>query len=356
MKKYLAVIIIINIIVSCATRITDMDIKRIEVSVTDLSGNRAEAFLPNSVYSVDFMVTDSNSMEYQNPNYRNFKIYDLHKLIIKQQAFFSVRLKTPLETFHSVDTNAYSFNLSVKDNPYQILSHEYPLDWENYNTIDFSGKNGNDGEDGDNGNSASGDTSDSVTGSNGKDGTNGKNGFRGKDTELLVLKYKYGDSEKLLFYELNRKQLFITEIKSIAIDTSGGSGGQGGAGGNGGRGTAFVDEVTEEVIEPGIPGIPGDGGNGGNGGSGGDLVLSAADPNIFDYIQPVTSGGQGGLTGKSGKSYDSENLIIYRGDRGKTGRNGWNGEIQYRVLKEEEINLILNSIIEKGFEKSKIIF
>ena len=333
-----------------------MDIEHIEISVTNLSGNKIEAFLPNSVYNVNFLVTNTDAMEYQNPNYKNFKIYNLHKLMIKQQAFFNVRLETPLETFHPVNTNAYSFNLSVKDNPYQALTHGYPLDWKNYNLIDFSGKNGTDGENGDNGYPAPGDTSDSVTGSNGKDGTNGTNGIRGKDTELLILKYRYGDSQKLIFYELNRKQLFLTDVKSITVDTSGGSGGQGGAGGDGGRGTAFIDEITEAVIEPGVPGNPGDAGDGGNGGSGGDLILSAADPNIFDYIHPVTSGGQGGRSGKSGKNFDNENLIISKGDKGKIGRNGWNGEIQFKILKEEEIISIIDSIKKEGFEILKVIY
>jgi hypothetical protein len=105
--------------------------------------------LPDSVYNIDIRVTNTDGIEYQNPNYRNFSIDLLRKLDIETQAFFNLSLETALETFHPLGTKAYGLSISVKDNPYPSMKYEYPLDWANYNTLAFRGINGKKGEDGD---------------------------------------------------------------------------------------------------------------------------------------------------------------------------------------------------------------
>ena len=356
MRKILFIsILVIIILISCATNIKDMNIAQTKVTIQDMDKNTLKKLLPDSIYNIIIRVTDTNGVEYASPNYRNFKINNLKKLKIEDQAFFSFKLKTSSETFHAAGTNAYSLNIYVKENNYPVMTYEYTLDWDNYDTLKFNGRNGLNGDDGDSGFTASGDSIDSVTGSSGYDGTDGKNGYSGKDIELLVLKYQYGNSEKILFYEINKEMVFLTDLKTITIDTSGGNGGQGGSGGNGGYGNSFTEELTDEVTE-GIPGTPGDGGDGGNGGSGGDILLFAADPGIFTYLNPISAGGNGGIAGRSGKSYDNIKSRLYRGDRGKTGRDGWDGDIQFTILEKGDIDTILKSIKEEGFELSRVIY
>jgi len=110
-----------------------------------MEGNTLEKLLPNSIYNVVIKVTDINGVEYINPNYRNFKIENPTKLIIENQAFFSLRFKTSMDTFHTTETKLYSFNISIKENIYPVMYYEYALDWEKYDTLKFNGKKGRDG-------------------------------------------------------------------------------------------------------------------------------------------------------------------------------------------------------------------
>ena len=356
MKKMIIIsLLMILVMASCATKIIDMDIQKTKVSITDMDGYTVTSLLPDSVYAINIIVTDNQGLEYIHPNYRNFELENLNKLNIETQAFFSMRLKTALETFHPAETNAYSFTISVKNNSYPPATYKYPLDWGNYNSIIYSGSNGKSGTDGTPGLSAAGETSETITGSSGDSGTNGKKGSPGKDIKLLVMKYKYGDTEKLLFYEVEKKMLFLTDIKTILFDTSGGNGGQGGSGGNGGHGNSYTDEITEEVTE-GINGSPGDGGDGGNGGSGGDITVLSIDSTLFSYLVPVTNGGKGGIAGKSGKSYDTVLNTADRGDRGQAGKDGWDGKTEFEFLNKIDIISLLETIDEEGFEISKVIF
>lgn len=354
-KKILLPVLLIFTLVSCATKITNMDIDQTKITVLDMDGNTINRFLPDSIYNISINIIDKNGSSYPHPNYRNFKITNLKNLKISSQTFFNLRLKTGKSTFHEEGTNAYSFDISVKKNPFPLMTFDFSLDWINFDTLNFSGKNGDDGEDGENGLSASGETINHVKGSSGKNGSDGQYGLSGKNIKLLVMKYQFEDSEKILLYQINKEILILADMKTISIDTSGGNGGKGGSGGNGGYGHSYTNEVTNSVTV-GIFGRPGGSGDGGRGGRGGNITLFSTDPNFFHFLNPVASGGTGGLAGRPGKNYNKVTEKTDKGKKGKKGRNGRDGEIQFEILTKNDITTILESITEEGFDISKIVY
>ncbi len=347
-----AVLSIVTILLSgCVTGIRDMNIASVEMSVEDEEGNQVDKLLPDTVYSLDFRVRDAAGEEYQNPNYRDFRFNELRNMTVVQQARFSVKVKTAETTFHAPGTSLYGFQLSIKGNAYGPDVYTFPLNWSEYSSIDYSGIDGTDGEDGEHGSTAAAESEDTVRGENGQDGEDGTRGYPGSDVRLAVCRYEYNGYDKLLFYDIERNKLYLSEIKKITVNTSGGDGGDGGRGGNGGRGGSY--EVETGTIIEGSPGTPGDGGDGGDAGSGGDITLLAPDQELFNYISPVAKGGEGGYGGGPGRSYDDGSLLK-RGRVGRNGRDGRDGEIRYRRVSSSELQKILRNIKMPGFDLQNV--
>jgi len=359
-KSNLSVLIVVTagmmiIISSCVTSIIDMEISDIEVIMRDSDGNAVETLLPDTEYEVDFRVTDAPGKVYKNPNYREFSIDRLSNLQLLQQARFTVTVKTEFESFHAPDRPAYGFRLAVKNNPYPVKFHSYDFDWRNYRSINYSGIDGEDGENGLSGANASGDSEDTVTGGSGEDGTDGTDGYNGQDVTLVIMKYIHDGNQRLLWYEPERDQLFLTGITSITIDTRGGDGGDGGSAGNGGRGADYVDEGTGTVIKKGVPGKYGDSGDGGDAGNGGDITLLAVDPQLFNYAEPRFQGGKGGNAGGSGRSYDIDGDVVGWGRRGRRGRDGRDGDLKYGTLSMSELQAYIRKIDRPGFDVNQVL-
>ena len=354
-KSVLILLVLLVLISSCATKISDMNIRDVEVTLRDSEGTTVESLVPDSEYSIDFRVTDSKGKIYNNPNYKDFIIDRIENFRLSQQARFSVKIITDFGSFHSPLREAYGFRLSIADNQYPSRFYPYPINWEEYDTLDFSGSDGIDGENGKNGASASGESAETVTGGTGRNGTDGSDGYDAEDVRLVIMKYMHGDDERLLLYEPEKEQLFLTEIKDIVIDATGGDGGNGGSGGNGGRGTDYNDEFTGTLIEAGVPGKPGDGGNGGNAGDGGNITLLSADHRLFEYINPLCQGGRGGYTGGLGRSYDGDGELTDWGRKGRSGRDGRDGTLTYSRLSPAELRSIVNRIDHSDFSPESVI-
>ena len=331
-------------LLGCATPISEMSISSVSMEVENEEEERVEALLPEQTYYFDFRVIDESGQQHINPNYRDFRFEALRNLSIRQQAFFSVEMRTPKETFHAPGTELYGFTLSVENNPFPAERHTFPLDWEAYDTVDYSGRDGRDGEGGDRGRAASGESADEVRGGRGGDGEDGEDGRWGKDVRMLAVEYSYDGSNKILLYEFEKERLFLTDVKKITIDASGGDGGRGGAGGRGGPGADYIDPGTGDVDTEGIRGFAGDGGNGGDGGSGGDIELHYTDPGLSESIRLRSEAGEGGYGGSG-----------YR-DGGRDGRDGFPGETQKKRISGAEAREILSRISRSDFELERVSF
>ncbi len=331
MKKITILLIaacISAVVFGCVTGIRDMDIDSIEMTIEDEEGSRVEKLLPDTEYSLGFRVKDRKGEVYLNPNYKDFGFENVKNMEVVQQARFSVTINTDKSTFHPPGEDLYGFILSVKGNRYPSRAYTYPLNWKAYSRIDYSG------EDGENGLSATEAPNESIQG---EDGTRG---YPGKDAHFIACRYRYEGENKILLYDTERDQLFLTEIKEITLDASGGDGGNGGRGGDG----------TE--VEDGA-GEPGSGGDGGDAGYGGDITLTAADVQLFNYIDPVVKGGEGGRGGRAGRWYVDGDLTK-TGNSGRSGRDGRDGKVRYKTVSPSELKEKLSRIEVPGFSLENV--
>ncbi len=340
-KIGLIYISIVLTICSCATDIEEMDLAGISMTIKDEEGTEIESLLPDHSYRFDFKVIDSKGTVYQNPNYKDFLFEDLANLEIKMQAAFGIEMSTPIESFHEAGNAPYGFTLHVKNNAFPQKRYEFPLDWENYDTLDFSGDDGSEGVRGKRGRKALGESEDTVTGGRGGSGGAGEDGRNGKGVEILALSYRYGSENKLLLYEMKRDLLFLFEKDEMRIDTTGGAGGRGGSGGPGGAGTDYVDP--SDTVTEGSRGSMGRGGEGGDGGDGGGICLLYTDPRVGELISLETDGGRKGYGGNGSPD-------------GRDGENGWNGRKEKRRISRSEAREILRKVTREDFHISQVRF
>ncbi len=338
---------------ACVTGIQDMQIANIEMSIEDEEGNRVRELLPDTVYSLDFRVRDRAGELHLNPNYRDFRFAELENLEVIQQARFSVKLRTDKSTFHPANSELYRFTLSVKGNSYPSESYSFPLNWAGFYKIDYSGLDGEEGEDGEAGLSASGESADDVEGGNGEDGTVGSRGYPGDDVTLVLSRYSYNGGQKLLLYAIGHRHLYLSELKDMVVDASGGDGGNGGRGGNGGSGRSYDDGAGTAVS--GVAGEPGEGGDGGYGGDGGDIMLLAVESRLFNYIEPNSDGGDGGYGGAGGRAYVDGDLVKTAWE-GRDGRDGRDGKVRYETISPQELRDYLRRIDSPGFEMKNVLY
>lgn len=355
MKRFIYILPlwILLVLASCVTGIQEMQIASIEMTIENAEGDRVDALLPGRVYSLDFRVRDSAGELHLNPNYRDFRFEEMDHLELVQQARFSVKVRTDESTFHAPNTDLYSFTLAVKGNPYPGKSYTFPLNWEGFYKLDYSGRDGKEGEDGDPGLSATGEAADDVEGGDGENGTDGTRGYPGEDVTLVVSRYQYDGEQKLLIYAPEQRHVYLAELQEIVVDASGGDGGRGGRGGNGGTGRTFENDPDPDV--PGIAGDPGDGGDGGDAGYGGDILLLTAEARLFNYIEPKAGGGEGGYGGAGGRAYVDGDLAKI-GQAGRDGRDGRDGKVRYRTITPRELREELRRMNEPGFEIENILY
>ncbi len=351
--KYFLPLLGVMVLSACVTGIQDMQIESIEMRIEDEEGNRVEELLPNTLYSVDFRVRDSSGELHVNPNYRDFRFSNLDHLELVQQARFSVKMRTDKSTFHPAGSDLYGFNLAVKGNPYPRQSYSFPLNWDGFYKLDYSGIDGKDGDDGGSGVSASGESADDVEGGDGEDGSDGTRGYPGEDVTLVLSRYRHDGQQRLLLYAVDHQQLYLSEMKEMVIDASGGEGGDGGRGGNGGTGRTFENDPDPDV--PGVAGDPGDGGDGADGGYGGDITLLAVEARLFNYIDANAAGGDGGYGGAAGRAYADGDLAKV-GREGRDGHDGRDGKVRFKTITPQEMREFLRRIDAPGFEPGNILY
>ncbi|MBN1410721.1 MAG: hypothetical protein JW969_07735 [Spirochaetales bacterium] len=353
---FTVIITLIFMVFSCM----GIDIKKLSIAsvspeITDIiNGTSKTAMVPGQLYGLKVSVITTDGEEITDPDYRNFNVTTPNQsLDILDFQFDKIIIRTKMDVFFLIKNGYYSLHLSIKENSFQGKNYTWYIDWGKYNTLDYSGMQGEEGRDGRDGSDGSDFNEINVDGGDGEDGYDGYPGARGKIVEMLVLFYNVegmgieniDDPRMLLFYNMMNKKIYLTKVQNIVINASGGQGGRGGKGGNAGKGGRYTklntktnynpsdpmaselgfSTSTETVTIEGNAGNPGDGGDGAPGGNGGEIRLLYVEDKILEYITAVVVGGKGGLAGDSGNwitGYKGSQRPGFSGMQGKDGKVG----------------------------------
>jgi len=341
-------------VLSCVTSVRDMNVDSVELTVKNKAGTQVTSLLPDTTYYINFEVVDSNGKEYANPDHRDFRFEHPQNFKVVRQLRLNAEIRTDKSTFHPPGTDLYSFLVSIKENSGFEKKFSFPLNWAEFSLIDYSGEDGIDGENGESGKAATGSSADKVAGSNGEDGEAGTNGQDGESLRVLATKYKYNGEEKMLLYIVEHEHLYLSDIKEVTIDVSGGDAGNGGDGGNGGSGKTWDNGVDPPVA--GVAGNPGDGGDAGRAGRGGNITVFAYNSALFDYINPTVRGGKSGTGGAAGRAY-TDGTLAKRGSEGIDSTYGTNGEVRLeRKYPEEFREMLLSHIEDYNIDANNIVY
>jgi len=269
-----------------------------------------------------------------------------------------------------IDGSRFQMLVKVVYNPFAGQSKEWDINW-NYNTFDFSGKDGSDGSNGFNG--SDGTTlpnGDGENGHNGNDGGNGQVGENGKDVNFELAYYNVNglaingidttsEGKMILLRNKNTNDMMLFKKSAlIQIITKGGNGGDGGDGGNGGDGG---DGSVENEGNGGNGGNGGIGGNGGKGGDGGDITIDyPTGGTVIDRIDANDNlkigglggaAGIGGLGGQGGDGYGAGNDGV-PGTPGSNGSNGTGGTPGSRNYAQKDLSVLFTNMTP--VEKAKL--
>jgi hypothetical protein len=342
----LAVTLVLLLVSACTTDLTGMAVSTVDVQLETAEGEPVQTLLPGRLYKLRAEVTDASGTRYENPDHRDIRLRDLRNMEIAERSRYAISLRTARQSFHAPDTALYGFTLYVKDSRFAGTQAAFPLDWDAYRRIDYSGADGSTGENGDDG--KPGGTSASVAiGGGGEAGKDGEPGGAGGDLRLAIALYRWNGREKLLLYDTRRKHLYLSDLHTMTIDCSGGNGGDGGDGGD-----AAPRDIPENEQQSGLTitfgfSIGGGGGDGGDGGDGGNITLITSDPRLFRYALPHASGGEGGDGGRAGRGVAARD--------GKDGRDGRPGQIEYRLKEPAELRELFTGISAADFDPERLI-
>jgi hypothetical protein len=298
---------------SGCVNISEVDISKIEIQLTDSAGKAVNSLVPGWEYQVKVVVCNDEGKIIRHPDYRQIE-FNSPNLILSKTGISKICVSASRDTWGLLHQGQYEATFSVKDNRYPAQERKWPVNWNwgRLNTLSyqgrsgkngFKGRNGKDGIDGKHRNAGG-------NGSDGSDGGDGGCGGYGTDTNLVVVYYDVSgiatnttlEKKMLLFYNLEDGSFFLSKIQPFDIITSGGNGGDGGDGGNGGNGGDGDPKGVDIYCREGKNG--GDGGNGGTGGNGGDagnITVWYYDQSVLDYIHTAMNGGRAGRGGKAGK-------------------------------------------------------
>ena len=229
---------------------------RVKASVLSADGKET-GFMP-----VDKAYTVSNSSGY---------------IDILAQNLLGTVIKPSAETWRFIgEEEVFDLTVAVVDNPFPGKKSVWRIDWDNYNRLDLSGKQGIEGSAGFNGKDGYGSSSITLDGEDGQDGKDGWQGEDGPDLTVVVCAYNveglsvpdFEDNRMLLFYDVSGDRLFLTKNHTFIVDVSGGKGGAAGRGGtyNESKPDPFKPDDVSKTTFTTITGDPGNPGNGGDGG------------------------------------------------------------------------------------------
>lgn len=193
--------------------------------------------------------------------------------------------------------------------------------YSNYSTS----KRGDSGTNGTGGRLGSTGTAKTSPGS-GSNGNPGGNGGNGPNLDIQIEEELIGEVPHVIVNINGKKYPIHYQTESITVKTIGGSGGSGGVGGIGGTGQKIGDKFQENG------GSGGNGGGGGDGGDGGSIYVTGGAlqkyKSILNFSSEGGSGGSGGNGGMGGNGIARGKV----GTRGRDGRNGSSGVINYQQM------------------------
>lgn len=341
------------------TRIADLEIQDMEAILKTGPGHTAASVIPGETYELTLTVTDIKGKTINRPSPADLVISSPDTTFTTiETSLFGMYVTGTVHTFVFTDVPGFSLIIKVKSNPY-VQTFTWPVNWDEFTTLNFSGTPGNEGINGQDGRDGvpSYGVADGGDGSDGWDGEKGKNG---QDVSLLVLYYSIegmdikGVTDKTMLFiaDMTNKQEYLLNRNSIIIDASGGTGGKGGEGGDAGAGAEYSEYDTENTISRGKDGTPGNGGNGGDGGNGGNIHLLYVDDAILDYITVIIDGGKGGKAGE-----DGEAASFGTTHRGFTfdGKPGKDGQYTKEKITAEQAGAAYRFIENEYFDPGRIV-
>jgi hypothetical protein len=350
MKKlfFLLIIILIFSLLSCPTSLKGVNISNISVYLEYLEYSRkkipVESLIPGNLYRIKITVHTAEGKDITNPALEEFSFASPNNTLSVVEDMY-VRVNP--NSFIFIDGKRCELKIKAPGNDV-VEELSLPIDWDNYDIIDFSGK-----EEfylsrqiSEPGKAAVADygmdysfpllvkASKDIEGS---DGSDGENGLDGKNVQLQVAYYLFKNQEKtevfMVLYEQIYKILYAFKAdKKITIITNG-SDGKRGDDGNYGDGT----------------GNGGNGGDGGNGGSAGSItIIYHGNSDIINYLRLLAIGGKGGLRGGGGTALGS-------GMPGNSGRNGAKGrDGQIILFDKDSFNTMFNVEGFPDFDKNNL--
>ncbi|MBN2535796.1 MAG: hypothetical protein JXB88_23150 [Spirochaetales bacterium] len=341
------------------TSIVDLEIRDMDVKLQNASEDTVSSVVPGKKYRLKVAVTDSRGKTINHPSPEDLIISSTNHTFINIEKNMYVT-GTPY-TLVFTQIPGYSLTIKVKDNPY-MKTMSWPVAWDEFNTLDFSGKpgeNGIEGQDGLDGAPSYG-VADGNDGSDGWDGTDGKKGW---DITVLVLYYNredkgimgINDRTMLFIADITNKKEYLLKRNNIIINVSGGDGGDGGKGGDAGAGAEYTDSDTEGISsrKKGKDGEPGTGGNGGDGGDGGTIQVLYMDDAIPVYITAITKGGAGGEAGEHGETATFG--TFWNRSFNHDGKSGKDGEYIKKKISAEQARALCAFIEDPYFEPGKVL-
>jgi hypothetical protein len=346
---------------SCmTTSIADMDIQDVEAMLVSGTGQSVTSVIPGRTYKLKVTITGREGRIIKDPFPGDLLLNSTDTTFINfEKTLFDIYITSTMKTLVFTRSPEFSLTIKVRNNPY-YKRVSWPVNWEGFTTLDFSGapgENGLDGLDGSDGSSSYG----VADGSDGSDGWDGGDGKKGMDATVLVLYYSVDgmdikgirDNTMLFLADITHKSEYLLKKGNVIIDASGGNGGDGGKGGDAGEGTEYTENNDDMMFtrKKGKDGEPGTGGSGGNGGDGGSIQLLYVQDHITDYITVVTNGGNGGKAGENGETADFS--VWHRGIK-FDGNPGKDGQFTGKKITAEQARAICAFIDTIYFEPGRI--
>ncbi len=378
MKKaflIIAVLLIGILFMSCAaTTLRDKVISSMYTAMYEVTKSGgvsqypADYLMPGKTYQIKVVVYTADGETINDPDYNDLGFFSPNNSMLNFQRVNNrtvYALANP-ESFDFVDGTQFELSIKVANNPYEEV-YTWPVDWNGFNVMNFSGTDGNDGTDGSHG--ADGmDGEEGEDGDDGGNGTSGTNGTDGTDAQEVIFDIAYYDvgnaipgvsGNMLVYYDKLNGKLYLTRVQNITINAAGGSGGDGGDGGNGGDGGDGGPATEDSDTDGGDGGNGGNGGNAGDAGDGGDVTIHYKEgSDVVEYIDRKQTGGEsgdpgsGGQGGMGGRGSDSNGSPGENGNPGNPGKDGKDGQLIIRS--HTSFDDLFQGVSHPKFDRSKL--
>lgn len=341
MKRIFWFVLCISVILfsSCVSvSVKEKSIESLNFSLLPIgTKNNTEDVIPGSLYEVKANVTEAGKKKIiKHPNYSEL-VFDSDDFKIVYQDRKNLIVKAKYPGINYLYEKKYSAAVYIAENNFSGTYGTWLINWQAFDTLDFSGASGKDGEDGVSGDSPA--VLKTVPSLNGETGENGTSGENGK-TKNLEAAYLFAGSGKtfsdnsdkmLVFYDSETNEtILMSAHQRVILDFRGGNGGAGGKGGDGGDGNSFFRSRRSHSLNGGDGGT---GGNGGNGGNGGVLkLIIESEQKLQDIFEVRLQGGRGGSGGRGGDRGEAGVRIYHDKDgrtfeeRGSDGVRGTDGK------------------------------